>query len=135
MAIVLRGPRCAPTHSSCRAAEEGWPRHQKRCREATFVRRSKPSLSRRGKRAHYRSTYCLNGMPDVHPVVLSPGDLRAILWKTTCNLLFMHRWAPWLMLVVPVILFGLVARLVDLKPQVEENFFFSSSDPQFQESK
>ena len=39
------------------------------------------------------------------------------------------------MLVVAVILFGLVAGLVDLKPRVEENFFFSSNDPQFQESK
>src|SRR5437773_2426413 len=47
----------------------------------------------------------------------------------------MRRWAPSLMLVVAAILFGLVATLVDLKPRVEENFFFSSSDPQFQKSK
>ncbi|MDQ2710971.1 MAG: MMPL family transporter [Acidobacteriota bacterium] len=33
-----------------------------------------------------------------------------------------------------VILFGLVAIFVDLKPQVSENFFFSSNDPKFQES-
>jgi uncharacterized protein len=39
------------------------------------------------------------------------------------------------MLAVTVVLFGLVATLVDLKPHVDENFFFSSSDPQFQESK
>lgn len=40
----------------------------------------------------------------------------------------------WLMLAVTAILFGLVAVFVDLKPQVDENFFFSSNDPQFQES-
>jgi uncharacterized protein len=39
----------------------------------------------------------------------------------------------WLMLALTVILFGLVAIFVDLKPQVDENFFFSSHDPQFQE--
>jgi predicted RND superfamily exporter protein len=41
----------------------------------------------------------------------------------------------WLMLGVTVILLGLVATLVDLKPRVDGNFFFSSTDPQFQESK
>ena len=40
----------------------------------------------------------------------------------------------WLMLALTAILFGLVAALVDLKPQVSENFFFSSNDPRFQES-
>ena len=30
---------------------------------------------------------------------------------------------------------ALVAIFVDLKPQVDENFFFSASDPQFQQSK
>jgi len=45
------------------------------------------------------------------------------------------RSAHWLMLAVTVVLFGLVATLVDLKPRVDENFFFSSSDPKFQESK
>jgi predicted RND superfamily exporter protein len=39
------------------------------------------------------------------------------------------------MIAVTVILFVLVAALVDLKPRVDENFFFSTSDPQFQESK
>ena len=43
--------------------------------------------------------------------------------------------AHWLMLAVTAALFGLVATLVDLKPHVDENFFFSTSDPQFQESK
>ena len=38
------------------------------------------------------------------------------------------------MLAFTLILFGLVAAFVDLKPQVAANFFFSSSDPQFQES-
>src|SRR5436190_20875712 len=47
----------------------------------------------------------------------------------------MRRWAHWFSLALAFILFGLVAALVDLKPRVEENFFFSSSDPQFQESK
>src|SRR3989442_14153448 len=41
----------------------------------------------------------------------------------------------WLMLAFTVILLGLVATFVDLKPHVDENFFFSSSDPQFQESR
>lgn len=40
----------------------------------------------------------------------------------------------WLILALPVVLFGLVAAFVDLKPQVDENFFFSSNDPQFQQS-
>jgi uncharacterized protein len=40
----------------------------------------------------------------------------------------------WLMLAVLLLLFGLVAAFVDLKPQVGENFFFSSNDPQFQQS-
>src|SRR5205814_4795410 len=43
--------------------------------------------------------------------------------------------AHWLMIAVTVILFGLVVTFVDLKPHVDENFFFSSSDPQFEESK
>src|SRR5438874_7420292 len=41
----------------------------------------------------------------------------------------------WLMLLVTVGLFGLVAAFVDLKPVVDENFFFSTNDPQFQQSK
>jgi len=41
----------------------------------------------------------------------------------------------WLMLLVTIVLFGLVAAFVDLKPVVDENFFFSTSDPQFQQSK
>jgi predicted RND superfamily exporter protein len=40
----------------------------------------------------------------------------------------------WLMLALPVILLGLVAFFVDLKPRVDENFFFSSNDPEFHES-
>src|SRR3954471_24317785 len=40
----------------------------------------------------------------------------------------------WLMLAVTLVLFGLVAAFVDLKPRVDENFFFSSDDPHFQES-
>src|ERR1051326_4647992 len=41
----------------------------------------------------------------------------------------------WWMLLVTAVLFGLVAVLVDLKPVVDENFFFSSSDPQFRQTK
>src|SRR5437899_8627033 len=41
----------------------------------------------------------------------------------------------WWMLALTVVLFGLVAALVDLRPVVDENFFFSTSDPQFRQSK
>lgn len=41
----------------------------------------------------------------------------------------------WLTLLITLVLFGLVARFVDLKPVVDENFFFSTRDPQFQQSK
>jgi predicted RND superfamily exporter protein len=43
--------------------------------------------------------------------------------------------AHWWMLALTVVLLGLVATFVDLKPVVDENFFFSTSDPQFQQSK
>jgi predicted RND superfamily exporter protein len=43
--------------------------------------------------------------------------------------------AHWWMLGVTVVLFGLVAAFVDLRPVVDENFFFSTSDPQFRQSK
>ena len=38
------------------------------------------------------------------------------------------------MVAITFLLFGLVAMFVDLKPQVDENFFFSANDPQFRES-
>src|SRR5947199_4669760 len=41
----------------------------------------------------------------------------------------------WWMLALTVALFVLVAALVDLKPVVDENFFFSTSDPEFRQSK
>jgi len=41
----------------------------------------------------------------------------------------------WEMLGVTVVLFVLVAVFVDLKPAVDENFFFSTSDPGVRESK
>src|SRR6195256_6660826 len=41
----------------------------------------------------------------------------------------------WEMLGVTVLLFVLVAVFVDLKPAVDENFFFSTSDPGVRESK
>jgi predicted RND superfamily exporter protein len=43
--------------------------------------------------------------------------------------------APWEMLAVTVVLFILVAAFVDLRPVVEENFFFATSDPAFGQSK
>ena len=41
----------------------------------------------------------------------------------------------WWMLALTAVLFGLVAAFVDLNPVVDENFFFSSKDPQFQQTK
>jgi uncharacterized protein len=43
--------------------------------------------------------------------------------------------AHWWMLVLTAALVGLVAVLVDLKPVVDENFFFSTRDPQFRQTK
>src|SRR3989440_8519213 len=43
--------------------------------------------------------------------------------------------AHWLMLLVTGVLFALVAAFVDLKPVVDENFFFSSKDPQLRQTK
>src|SRR5260370_42318170 len=43
--------------------------------------------------------------------------------------------AHWEMLAVAAVLFVLVVVFVDLKPVVEENFFFSTSDPGFGQSK
>src|ERR1051326_6126031 len=44
-------------------------------------------------------------------------------------------WSHWLMLIVTAVLFVIVATLVDLKPVVDENFFFSTSDPGIQQTK
>ena len=43
-------------------------------------------------------------------------------------------WGHWLLLLLTVFLLGLVWTFVDLKPHVDENFFFSSHDPIAQES-
>src|SRR2546421_4310156 len=43
--------------------------------------------------------------------------------------------AHWWMLLVTALLFGLVAAFVDLKPVVDENFFFSTRDPQYRQTK
>jgi uncharacterized protein len=43
--------------------------------------------------------------------------------------------AHWWMLALTGVLFALVATLVDLKPVVDENFFFSTSDPGVRQSK
>jgi predicted RND superfamily exporter protein len=49
---------------------------------------------------------------------------------------WLHRLeTPWAMLAITGILFGLVALFVDLKPVVNEGFFFASTDPQFRQSK
>jgi uncharacterized protein len=44
-----------------------------------------------------------------------------------------YSWLHWLFLAVSVVLLGLVAVFVDLKPHIDENFFFSSHDPIAQE--
>src|SRR5438094_1963052 len=41
----------------------------------------------------------------------------------------------WAMLAIASVLFVLVATFVDLKPVVDENFFFSTSDPGVQQTK
>jgi len=41
----------------------------------------------------------------------------------------------WVMLVIVGVLFALVATFVDLRPVVDENFFFSTSDPGIQQMK
>ena len=41
----------------------------------------------------------------------------------------------WWMLALTGVLFALVATLVDLKPVVDENFFFSTADPGVRQSK
>ena len=45
-----------------------------------------------------------------------------------------NRWRHWLFLALTVLLLSLVATFVDLKPHVDENFFFSSTNPRAQES-
>jgi predicted RND superfamily exporter protein len=44
-------------------------------------------------------------------------------------------WAHWLVLALTALLFVMVARWVDLRPVVDENFFFSSGDAALQQSK
>jgi len=43
--------------------------------------------------------------------------------------------AHWWMLALTAVLFAIVAFFVDLNPVVDENFFFSTSDPQFRQTK
>ncbi|MFN2623777.1 MAG: RND family transporter [Chthoniobacterales bacterium] len=43
--------------------------------------------------------------------------------------------AHWWMLALTAVLFALVAAFVDLRPKVDENFFFSTRDPQFRQTK
>jgi uncharacterized protein len=45
-----------------------------------------------------------------------------------------HFWLHWLFVALTLLLLGLVAKFVDLKPHIDENFFFSSHDPIAQES-
>jgi predicted RND superfamily exporter protein len=44
-------------------------------------------------------------------------------------------WMPWLVLALTAILIGLVPVFVDLTPHVDEDFFFSVKDPQFQQAR
>ncbi|HXI85208.1 MAG TPA: MMPL family transporter [Verrucomicrobiae bacterium] len=44
-------------------------------------------------------------------------------------------WMHWLLLALTAALIGLVVVLVDLTPHVDEDFFFSVKDPQFQQTK
>ena len=44
------------------------------------------------------------------------------------------QWRHWIILALTVLFLALVTTFVDLKPHVDENFFFSSSDPRAQES-
>src|SRR5437870_10686165 len=53
-----------------------------------------------------------------------------IVWRTPLGL-----GAHWWMLVVTTVLFGLVATFVDLTPVVDENFFFSTTDPELRQSR
>src|SRR5947208_12904396 len=55
--------------------------------------------------------------------------------KTAVSKMPVRLGAHWWMLGMTVALFVLVAVFVDLKPVVDENFFFSTSDLQFQQSK
>src|SRR5437868_14950306 len=55
--------------------------------------------------------------------------------KTAVSKMPVQLGAHWWMLGMTVALFVLVAVFVDLKPVVDENFFLSTSDPQFQQSK
>src|SRR5437016_11746397 len=43
--------------------------------------------------------------------------------------------AHWELLAITIVLFVLVAVFVDLRPVVDENFFFSTSDPGLRQSK
>lgn len=55
--------------------------------------------------------------------------------KAACITTALWRIAPWIVLVLTALLFAAVARYVDLKPQVDENFFFSTSDPSMSQSR
>lgn len=43
-------------------------------------------------------------------------------------------WAHWILVALMFVLIGLVVAFVDLTPHVDEDFFFSTQDPQFQQS-
>ena len=66
----------------------------------------------------------------------TPRDNSTVIGKNQRRKLEHHegRWRHWLFLALTVFLLCLVATFVDLKPHVDENFFFSSSDPRAQES-
>ena len=57
------------------------------------------------------------------------------MFQSMLKKLLLWPGAHWLMLVIAGVLFALVAFFVDLRPVVEENFFFSTGDPAFQQSR
>src|ERR1043166_8399963 len=57
------------------------------------------------------------------------------MFQSLLKKLLLWPGAHWLMLVIAGVLFALVAFFVDLRPVVEENFFFSTGDPAFQQSR
>lgn len=48
---------------------------------------------------------------------------------------FLEAGAHWQMVAITIALFVMVAVFVDLRPQVEENFFFAATDPAFGQEK
>jgi uncharacterized protein len=69
-------------------------------------------------------------------VRFAPLDQSTVIGKKYRRKLerFQVPWRHWFFLALTLLLLGLVAAFVDLKPRVDENFFFSSRDPRAKES-